>query len=138
MGVKVSFFNERETEVPDTPAKPRLLVPKNAVRAKPDRASCSSSATIGPNDAPSRPARPRAIRSKRLGIELGRADRRRGCRDPRRRRARSGTVTRRVKGALMDTLVKVRDLHKVYYRGSEQIDVLRESRSTFPRVTSLR
>ncbi len=24
----------------------------------------------------------------------------------------------------MDTLVKVRDLHKVYYRGSEQIDVL--------------
>ena len=38
----------------------------------------------------------------------------------------------------MDTLVKVRDLHKVYYRGSEQIDVLQESRSTFPRVTSLR
>src|SRR4029453_8350313 len=24
----------------------------------------------------------------------------------------------------METLVKVRDLHKVYYRGSEQIDVL--------------
>ena len=34
MGVKVSFFNERETQVPDTPAKPRLLVPKNAVRSE--------------------------------------------------------------------------------------------------------
>ena len=35
---------------------------------------------------------------------------------PRRRHTREG--------ALMETLVKVRDLHKVYYRGSEQIDVL--------------
>jgi putative ABC transport system ATP-binding protein len=29
-----------------------------------------------------------------------------------------------IEGAGMETLVKVRDLHKVYYRGSEQIDVL--------------
>jgi HlyD family secretion protein len=34
MGVKVSFFNERETQVPDAPVKPRLLVPKNAVRSE--------------------------------------------------------------------------------------------------------
>jgi RND family efflux transporter MFP subunit len=34
MGVKVSFFNEREAEVPDAPVKPRLLVPKNAVRSE--------------------------------------------------------------------------------------------------------
>jgi HlyD family secretion protein len=32
MGVKVSFFNERQPETTDAPVSPRLLVPKGAVR----------------------------------------------------------------------------------------------------------
>jgi HlyD family secretion protein len=32
MGVKVSFFNERQPQTTDAPAKPRLFVPKGAVR----------------------------------------------------------------------------------------------------------
>jgi RND family efflux transporter MFP subunit len=34
MGVKVSFFNERQPEAANTPAKPRLVVPKAAVRTE--------------------------------------------------------------------------------------------------------
>jgi RND family efflux transporter MFP subunit len=34
MGVKVSFFNERQPETTDAPAKPRLLVPTAAVRTE--------------------------------------------------------------------------------------------------------
>jgi RND family efflux transporter MFP subunit len=34
MGVKVSFFNERQTDASDTPTKPRLVVPKAAVRTE--------------------------------------------------------------------------------------------------------
>ena len=34
MGVKVSFFNERQPEAASAPAKPRLVVPKAAVRTE--------------------------------------------------------------------------------------------------------
>ena len=62
--------------------------------------------------------RPRQRRAGRSGvwIEQWRPDCRRWLRRAGGRLAREGAV--------MDTLVKVRDLHKVYYRGSEQIDVL--------------
>ena len=118
MGVKVSFLQERAPGGSRERAeRPRLLVPKNAVRTD----NGQQVVFVVRDDRVERRAVKVGARQRRAGrsgvwIEQRRANRRRWLRRAGGRLAGEGAV--------MDTLVKVRDLHKVYYRGSEQIDVL--------------
>ena len=119
MGVKVSFLRDEPAAGASAPAAPRVLVPKNADpqdRRQVDR--------LRPQGGQGRA--PRGQRRARAGRPDRDHFRRHGRRAGRHRRSSNTQGRRQGEGAVMaaGSLVEVRDLHKVFQRGGQRIDVL--------------